>query len=313
MTPQSNCIFGLAAVEDDVRGCVLTIGNFDGVHLGHRGILDRCRQLAGADGTVVAMTFEPPPDLVVRKDDVPMRIDPVGPKCEHLLAAGADRALVLHTDDLLMAIAPEEFLTAVVRRKLAPAHVVEGPDFGFGLGRSGTVNTLREAGPRLGFETHVVEPARVQLIDGDQTISSTLVRRLLTAGRVGEAGRCLGRNFTLYSTVIPGHGEGRRLGFPTVNLAPNAQVLPRDGIYAGWAEVAGRRRPAAISIGDRPTFGDGRRAVEAHLLGAQGDLYGCEVALEFVRRLRRQETYPDADALREQIAKDVESVRRICG
>ena len=307
---------GLDALPPDVRGGVLTIGNFDGVHLGHRRILRAARELADADGAAVAaMTFDPPPDLVLRPDDAPRRVVPPRRKGRMLRQAGCDWVVTVRPTIELMALEPGEFIEQVIRRRFAPRHVVEGPNFRFGRRRAGDVDTLRGAGARAGFAVHAAEAVRVTLGDAERVVSSTLIRDLVAAGRVADAARCLGRDFALFGRVVRGRGVGRELDYPTANLAAGEQVCPGDGVYAGRAVVAGRRFAAAVSVGTQPTFADGRRGgrtVEAYLLDASGDYYGREMELRFARRLRDQRRYDSAEALKAQMAKDVDRVRDIC-
>ena len=308
-------IQGLDAVADPLRGCVLTIGNFDGVHLGHQRILQTARALADAERSrVVALTFDPPPDLVLRPEDEPQRLTPHNERCRLLLEGGCDCVVTAGADMKLLRMAPEEFILRVIVARFAPRHVVEGEDFFFGRGRSGNVETLRLAGSRAGYILHVVAPAMQELPEGPVRVSSTLIRRLIAAGRIEHANRCLGRDFTLYGCVRAGQGRGRVLEFPTANLEVAGQICPADGVYAGLAEAAGVRTAAAISIGDKPTFGPGqRRCVEAFLLEAGGDYYDEYMALGFRRRLRDQRRFAGAEELKAQIAKDVQRVREICG
>ena len=307
------CIEGLASVPPAARGCVLTIGNFDGVHLGHRLILETARGLADAeDLMVVAMTFDPPPDLVLRPSDPPRRLSPHEQRTRLLLAGGADMVVTARTDTELLAMEPAEFIERIVVGHFQPRHVVEGRNFFFGRGRAGDIDVLVAAGATRGFAAHVVEPVTVELAEGPRTVSSTLIRGLVADGRVADAARALGRQFAVFGPVVRGAGHGRILDFPTVNFDPGRQVVPADGVYAGLAGIAGRRYPAAVSIGTRATLGAGPRACEAHLIGAEGDFYGERLELRFVRRLRGQEKFDGPDRLRDQIAKDVERVREIC-
>lgn len=308
------CIEGLDLVPDSLRACVLTIGNFDGVHLGHGRILETAGDLADAEAApVVAMTFEPPPYAVLRPDRPPQRITTPTQRAELLRRAGAEHVVVAHADRTLLGMAPDEFIARIVVGRFAPRHLVEGPDFFFGRRRSGTIETLRAAGQAAGFVLHVVEPVIVELTGGRaEQVSSTLIRRLLLSGDVAGAARCLGRPFALAGAVVPGSGRGRKLDHPTTNLAAGDQVCPADGVYAGRAEVAGAEFAAAVSIGAKPTFAGEARTVEAHLLGASGDYYGREMVLHFLRRLRGQVRFDDAEALRDQMRKDVQRVREIC-
>jgi riboflavin kinase/FMN adenylyltransferase len=311
---QERCIEGLDSLPPSLQGCVLTIGNFDGVHLGHQQILHSARALGDADGiTVVALTFEPPPELALRPEQPPLRITPPQQKYRLLRHAGADYVVAAKTENHLLQMSPEEFIEQVVVQHFAPKHVVEGRNFFFGRGRSGNIDTLAQAAPASGFVLHVVEPVMVELPEGAERISSTLVRGLVLAGRIEDANRCLGREFALYERVVPGEGHGRILEFPTVNVDPRQQVVPADGVYAGKATVNRDEFPAAISIGSKPTLGPSERAIEAFLIGARGDLYGKELTLTFARRLRDQHRFETTEQLKAQIAKDVERVREICG
>lgn len=308
------CIQGLDATPAEARGCVLTIGNFDGVHVGHQRILQTARRVADQCGArVVAMTFEPSPGQLLHPDQPPGRLSTVEAKARLLRQAGADWVVLVKTDRDLLALEAEEFLQRIIMDTLAPRHVVEGQDFFFGRGRSGTIDVLRAAGGAHGFDVHVVEPMTLEFDGQRRPVSSTLTRHLLGAGRVEDANRCLGRAFALWGEVIGGEGRGRALQYPTINIDPGEQMLPADGVYAGWAELEGRKFPAAISIGDKPTFGGQQRCVEAFLLNASGDYYDEEVTLRFLHRLRGQERFADGKALQAQIQKDVQRVRELCG
>ncbi len=308
-----NRIHRLEHTPPELHGCVLTIGNFDGVHLGHRRILDTCRDLAEPTGApVVALTFDPPPDLVLRPGDDPQRIDPLEEKVHWILQAGADHAVIATADPMLLAMAPEEFIDQIIMRYFSPRHLVEGPNFYFGLGRSGNVDLLREAGAERAYVVHMVEPVEKEIRGRKQRVSSTLVRLLVQAGRVEEAAHCLARPFALYGRIIPGAGHGRILEFPTANIDPTGQVMPLDGVYAGLAEIDGMHSPAAVSVGTKPTLGPAPRVVEAFLLDASKDLYHRRMKLSLLKRIRDQERFDNADILKDQIAKDVARVREIC-
>jgi riboflavin kinase/FMN adenylyltransferase len=310
---QTHLIQGLDHIPGKLRGCVLTIGNFDGMHLGHRRIIERARELAGPSGrAVAAMTFEPPPDQVLRPADRPQRIMPYPRKCHMLLEAGVDWIVTLPPDQALLEMTPDAFIDRVISGRIAPSAVVEGRDFRFGRGRSGDVETLAARGPRAGFAVHVVEPVVLDFPEGPQRVSSSLVRRLVAEGRIEEANRCLGRDFALYGTVAAGQGQGRLLEFPTANIDPGEQVCPADGVYAGRAEIEGQVHRAAISVGNKPTLGPVEGTiVEAFLLDAHGDYYGRETTLRFTARLRGQKRFDDVASLRGQIAEDIQRVRAL--
>lgn len=299
---------GLDKLPAAVRGCVLTIGNFDGVHIGHRHIVACAKELAAGSAPVVALTFDPPPDLVLRPGDTPQRLSVPAERCRLLAHAGADYVVTAAATTDLLSLDVEQFIAQVIDRRFAPRGMVEGPDFHFGRGRSGNVDTLRQRG----FEVRVVEPIAIDLPGGRQTVSSTLIRRMLLEGHVEDAARCLDRPYALQGRVVGGRRVGRLLDFPTANLDAGEQVVPADGVYAGWASIGADMHAAAISIGSKPTFqGEGGRAVEAFLIGASGDYYGREMTLSFARRLRDQERFPGVEALQAQIARDVENVRAI--
>jgi len=310
----ASIIHGLPNVPQRLTGCALTIGNFDGVHLGHQRILNVARERARASGTaLVAMTFEPPPDLVLRPQDPPKRLTPVDRKCRLLLDGGAGAVVIVEPTADLLSLTPEDFVQDVIIQQLAPWYVVEGPNFFFGRGRSGTIETLRTFGRRHCFEVDEVDALDVGLAEGRRRVCSTLIRSLIAAGRVADAAHCLGRPYTLFGTVIAGEGRGRVLAFPTANLPVGEQVTPADGVYAGWAEIGDERFVTAISIGAKPTFHeDTPTAIEAFCLDAdQARFYDQPMALRFLSRLRAQESFDGLESLQAQIEEDVRRVRQL--
>jgi riboflavin kinase/FMN adenylyltransferase len=309
---ESRCYHGLSSLPDEMRRCAATIGNFDGVHLGHRRIVQRCREVIGSDGPVLAITFDPSPEQVLRGDGCPPRIDPVEVRCRLLLEAGADAVVLVAAGDTLLGMTPDEFVQKLLMRKVNPAWVVEGANFQYGVGRSGNTATLQAAGRTYGFGVEIVPPVRTEIQGRARRVSSTLVRGLIQQGQVDTAAELLVRPFALYGRVIHGAGQGRSLGWPTANIDPTDQILPGQGVYAGWGWLSDRRLAAAISIGTRPSMDGQGTTVEAHLLDIDEDLYDQPLSLQFVRRLRDQETYDQLDDLKHQIARDIERVRRIC-
>lgn len=308
---------------------VVTIGTFDGVHVGHAALVHQARRIADAtaDGTrVVAMAFDPHPMTVLAPDRAPARLTSFEHRAELLGAAGADEVVRLEPTGNLLALSPEEFIDAVVK-DLNPVAVVEGPDFHFGRGRAGSVETLRELGQRKGFDVHVVPPVEVVLTDTTVArASSTLTRWLLAHGRVRDAAAVLGRPYEMRGVVERGDQRGRAIGFPTANLASES-VAPGDGVYGGVATLEdGRTFLAAISVGDKPTFGGTGRVVEAYFLpeteepGAVGTLrewspipglpeYGWSVRLRFDHWIRDQVKFDSVEELLEQMARDCDRVR----
>ena len=307
-------IDGLANFPDECRGCVVTIGNFDGVHVGHQAILLAAREVADAAGApLAAVTFEPPAGAVLARDHRLTCILPMDTRHRLLAEAGADVVIAVNTTPEFLSIPAADFVRDVLIARLAVRHVVEGRDFCFGYQRRGNVNTVRAMSAEGGFGVTVVPPVRLILPGhGNLRVSSSLIRQLIFAGEVAAASQCLGRDYTLEGRIVSGEKRGRVLQFPTANLAPAGVITPADGIYAARAHIAGKTFPAAVSIGSKPTFGTNARAIEANLVGAEGDYYEQWMVLAFLQRLRDTVRFPDAESLRAQIAKDVERVRELC-
>lgn len=306
---------GLDNLPETLRGCALTIGNFDGVHRGHQQIIAQAGLLASrSGGAVVVLTFDPHPLAVVSPDRAPAMLMPLSEKTRCLEQAGADAVVVARSEPGLLSLEPETFVEQIIVGKFRPAHVVEGWSFGFGKKRRGTPELLRKLAPRSGFEMFVVDPVKLQ-VEPDETVlvSSSLVRDLIRQGQVHQAHLCLGRPYALFGIVEKGQARGMGLGFPTANLGGIEQLTPAEGVYAGSAEVQGARFSAAISIGNTPTFESGESQVEAFLLDCDQDLYGRPMRLSFWRHLRAQQKFDSAEALTTQIEDDVRQVRRIAG
>lgn len=295
---------------------MLTVGNFDGVHLGHQRILTVARSLAAAEAVkFCVLTFDPPPAVVLAPDKAPDYIMPTDEKHRLLADYGAEVIVVAKPTRRFLAGFAEQFVGDVLVGRFNPKHIVEGPNFFFGHGRSGNIETLREMSSRFDFEVSVAEPLQIDIVGkGLVRISSSLIRSLIRSGEVASAGLCLGRHFTLFGTVVTGCGHGRLLEFPTANIDPDGLIIPGEGVYAAWTDVAGERYPSAVSVGTKPTFETpaSSEIVEVHLLDAEGDFYGRDISVTFLDRIRRQQKFPDTDALKAQIAKDVQSVRKMC-
>ncbi len=298
-------------LDDAMRGAVLTIGNFDGVHLGHQRILRTARALAQVSrAKVVAMTFEPHPFAVLRPDRAPPRLTLFEEKRRQLEFAGADALVRLDTDHGILGLSAEDFVKEIIIERIHPSYIVEGPDFGFGRGRRGNIDTLRSMSAKGGFQVRIVEPYRLVRSNGEHIIvSSTAIRQLLRDGALADANACLGRPFSLVGEIVHGAGDGSKLGYPTINLNVAGQLVPADGVYAGIAALDGVRGAAAISIGCRPTLEGKHTAIEGHVLGHQGDWYGLRARLDLMRFLRGQVKYDGLEALIEQIGRDVEETR----
>ena len=292
------------------QSALLTIGVFDGVHLGHRHLLERLRETAARENAASAvLTFTNHPRTVIRPGDCVQYITTVEDRLELLRREGVDLVLPLTFDVELSLLKADEFVDLLLER-LNMGGLVMGSSFAMGHQRGGTPPVLAEMGRDKGFSTTVVEPASSQ----GEEVSSTAIRDAVSRGDVGRASRLLGRPFALRGVVVRGQARGRSLGFPTANLnLPRSQIVPGNGIYAARAIVEGAARPAAVSIGVRPTFDDGERVVEVHILDFGGDLYGSELAVEFVERLRDELRFDSAEELVAQMNDDVEQTRQVLG
>jgi riboflavin kinase/FMN adenylyltransferase len=295
---------------------VVTIGNFDGVHRGHRVVLGRVVRRARELGArAVAITFDPHPLAVLHPERAPQPLSTVDHKLELLAAEGLDGVLVMPFTHELAGQSPREFVEGTMVDGLGARLVVVGGDMRFGKGNAGNVDTLRELGAELGFEVDVVadEGEGGGLPGESRRWSSTWVRELVTGGDVEAAADVLGRPHRVTGTVVHGDHRGRELGYPTANLAPDAVgAVPADGVYAGWLTRPGRgeRLPAAISVGTNPTFEGTERRVEAYVLDRDDlDLYDETVALEFTHRLRPTLRFTGVDDLVRQMAEDVARCR----
>jgi riboflavin kinase/FMN adenylyltransferase len=302
---------GLDGLRQLPAGSVLSVGNFDGVHRGHAEILRCARTLRdatpGAGATMAVVTFEPHPLTVLRPDAVPPRLSTPEMKRQLIAEAGADALVVLAPKPEVLNLAAEDFW-AILRDEVRPAHMVEGESFNFGKGRRGTIARLREWSAASDVQLHVVSPLAVPLVDMQLApVSSSLVRWLLSQGRVRDAGICLGRAYALEGQVVEGYRRGRTIGVPTANLDCRDQMIPADGVYAGRCTAGGWIYPVALSIGTMPTFeGKNPRQVEAHLIGFTGDLYGKTLRVELSDWVRDQLKFDGVEALKEQMARDID-------
>lgn len=301
-------------------GTVVTIGAYDGVHLGHVAVLTRVRELADARGLVAALlTFDRHPAQVVRPESAPKVLTPLDQKLAALARTGLlDLVCVLTFDEARRRETAAAFVREVLVERLRARQVVVGADFHFGYERQGTVPFLRQMGEELGFGVEAIDLVAAEDAEPGTAYSSTLIRGLLMAGDVDRAARLLGRPHEVRGEVVSGDGRGRDLGFPTANVEVDDEVcLPAEGIYAGWlVDAEGASRAAAISLGRRPTFyeEDAPPALlEAHVLDFDGDLYGEQVRVQFVRRLRDERRFESAEELGRQMERDVQAVRELLG
>lgn len=293
------------------QGSAVTVGSFDGMHRGHRAVLDELiRRARNAGRAAVLVTFEPHPGWVLGREGMPPRLT-VGPERTELLAElGVDYALILRFDRGLAAMSAEEFVREVLLTRCDMRELVLGQDHGFGHGRRGDRTSLPALGVQLGFGVTVVPPVPDR--DG-AAISSTRIRSALAAGDLAQVEEWLGRPYRISARVGRGAGRGKTIGVPTINLegALAGKALPPDGVWAARVEWGGGTAGAMLNQGPRPTVGDATRSLEAHLFGVDQDLYGRMVRIEWVRRLRDIQKFPSLEALRAQLGQDREQALAI--
>ena len=299
----------LSDVAIPASGSAVTIGKFDGVHIGHLAIITQLRSLAKERGLQsVVVTFDKHPSALFTPESTPQDITGLDHRLELLEASGVDAALVLPFTAELAALSPADFAAQVLQHALNAKLVFVGQDFRFGAHAAGDVAALRELGALLGFEVVLIDDV---CHDDGQRASSSWIRELLERGEVAQADELLGRLPSVQGEVVHGAARGRELGFPTANLSQDSTGLaPADGVYAGWLTARGVRYPAAISVGTNPTFaGQLHRTVEAYVIDEDLDLYGEHVIVEFAAHLRPMLTFDGIDALIEQMKLDVDQAR----
>jgi riboflavin kinase/FMN adenylyltransferase len=299
-----------AELQPGSRPVCLAIGMFDGVHLGHQRVIRRAvRDAARHGGLSVVITFDRHPAAVLAPARVPPLIYPPARNLRAIASIGPDAACVLHFDKAFSEITGEEFIRGLARDCGKIQSLSVGRAFAFGRSRSGNVALLKTLGKELHFAVHAL--AEVSL--GGLAVSSTRVRAAVRAGRFVQAGRMLGRPYTLCGNVVKGSGVGRQLGVPTANLDAAGLLLPPSGVYAARALVRGRSHAAAVNIGCRPTLASAapQIQVEAHLLDFAGDIYGEEIELEFLNKLRQERKFASLPALREQLLRDISRARQL--
>lgn len=292
---------------------VITIGSFDGVHLGHLAILNElnhCAQMLNGEAMVI--TFEPHPRSVLRPDQPMMLLTPLEDKLGLLKDAGVSKVIVTPFTTEFAQLSAEDYVRHYLVAQFHPAAIVVGYDHRFGHDRRGDMNLLRNMAPELGFEVHEIS---ARIID-DAAVSSTKIRTALSEGDVQRASDMLGRNYSIHGTVVHGDKLGRQLGYPTANIAPlhTQQLVPAMGIYAALVTVGGKEYPAMASIGTRPTVSDaGRISIEAHLFDFDADIYEQDLRIAFVARLRDELKFETTQALQEALREDERQTRKMFG
>ncbi|MEW7866015.1 bifunctional riboflavin kinase/FAD synthetase [Aeromonas diversa] len=299
-------IRGIHNLRPRHKGCVLTIGNFDGVHLGHRAVLARLQEKAASLGLpACVMLFEPQPLELFADAKAPPRLTRLREKAEALRGIGIDRVLCVRFSHAFAEQSAETFIEDLLVGKLGVRYLVVGDDFRFGKGREGDFHRLETAGQRFGFEVISTQSFNVSR----QRVSSTLVREALLAGRMAEVELMLGRPYSISGRVAHGDKLGRTIGFPTANLALKRRVAPVSGVYAVEVLCSGKTFPGVANVGQRPTLNGTQARLEVHLFDFSGDLYGQQVKVLLRHKLREEQKFASFDALKAQIEQDARTAR----
>lgn len=291
-------------IPDDGRGAVVTVGSFDGVHRGHRAVLEEiCRRADATGARAILLTFEPHPLRIVRPEFAPPILTTPREKGEILAQLGLDFAVFLRFSAALAQYSPRRFVEEVLVGRLGVTELVIGHDHAFGKDRAGDAAMLREIGAEMGFRVDVISP----VTDGEKPISSTRIREAVAAGRMEEARTGLGRPYSFLGTVVRGEGRGRGLGFPTANLEIGfpEKLLPPPGIYAVWGMTGAGVEPGALHLGPRPTFPGSPPSLELYLMGFEGDLYGKELRVDMIQRIRGVERFDSVEGLVARMKQDI--------
>jgi riboflavin kinase/FMN adenylyltransferase len=295
-------------MPNELREGALTIGNFDGVHLGHARLIERLVARARhIGGPAVVFTFDPHPVRLLRPDRAPWPLTWTERKARLLEQLGVDWTIAYPTDEALLQLSDREFFQQIVRDKLAARSMVEGPNFFFGHNRAGNIDVLGKLTAAAGMRLDVVEPV---VIDG-AIVSSSRVRNLIAGGKVDEARRLLTQPYRIRGIVTHGAGRGARIGFPTANLAGIDTLLPGVGVYGGHAYLNGEHFAAAINVGANPTFGEQELKVEVHLIDFHRPIYGEPLEVDFLSRLRDVRPFSGVEELKTQLVQDVEAARGV--
>ncbi len=302
-------IVGISNIRKPLTNPVLTIGNFDGVHLGHRALFNRVRSWARElEGQSVVMTFNPHPLSVFRPGNGPAFITTHERKLDLIAEAGIEVTIVVPFDRAFAQISATEFVKDLLVDRIGIRAIVVGHDYRFGKGREGDIDLLRKMGERHAFDVEAVSGIDVE----GTLVSSTLIRQCIHGGDLREAGRLLGRPYEIKGAVVKGRNRGARLlGFPTANIDMAGHAAPKGGVYAVQVEIDGRLYGGAANLGYNPTFGDAMLSLEVHILDFSGDVYGKNVTVRFIDRLRDEKKFAGVEELTRQISLDVERAREI--
>ncbi len=304
-------IRSLEPLRAELQQGAVTIGNFDGVHVGHRQLVAQLRAVADrVGGPAVVLTFDPPPVALLRPQLRPPALTWMERRAELLLGMGADWVVAYPTDLELLGLTPEAFFERVLQEQLRAKAVLEGPNFRFGRGRAGDTRRLEQLCRAAGMQFSLA----LGESHAGELVSSTRIRQLLGEGMLVEANRLLGAPYRLRGEVATGDGRGRQLGFPTANLVSVPVLIPGEGVYAGRCRwEGGAWYPAAVHVGSNPTFGQSVAKLEVHLIGVERDLYGSSLEVELLEPVRGVERFEGPEQLCRQLRRDIEQVERVAG
>jgi riboflavin kinase/FMN adenylyltransferase len=301
-------ITDLRAFPKSLPAPIMTIGNFDGVHLGHQAIFHTLRQRAGeVGGTALVLTFDPHPLKILAPQHCPPLITPTAKKLSLMQACKLDMVLCLPFTQDLANLTPEAFVEDVLVGIIGIREIHVGYDFAFGKGRQGTIALLQELGKRHRFHVHIIEPIGIE----GRVVSSSVIRQWVEQGRVDEAALFLGRLYSIAGTVIAGYQKGRELGFPTANVHSTYELIPGRGVYAVVVDWRGQSYEGVANIGFNPTFGRTQLSIEIHLFDFTEQLYGESVEVSFVKKIRDERAFPSVAELVRQIGQDVEAAHAL--
>ncbi len=299
-------IFESLDIHEKFINPVLTIGNYDGIHIGHQKIIERVvRKAREISGTAMLMTFNPHPLSVLKPDTYTRLITPLHLKKKLIEASGIEVMLLVPFDAQFQRLTPEIFIKDILADRLAVKEIIVGYDFKFGKGGAGNVTMLKKLAGTYGFRFETIEAIT---LDGER-VGSNAIRKLIMDGNVEKAAQFLGRPHMIEGVVVKGENRGKWMGFPTINLDTFFELVPKNGVYMTEVELKGRRKPAVTNIGFNPTFGGKKFLMETHILDFSGNLYGKEVVIYFHKRIRDEMKFSGIDELKERISKDVALAR----
>ncbi|MGC9195497.1 MAG: bifunctional riboflavin kinase/FAD synthetase [Syntrophobacteraceae bacterium] len=299
---------GIQAVRGRLKRAAITIGNFDGVHRGHKALFEKVRQWAGKlEGQSAVVTFDPHPLEVVSPQNAPAFITNHRLKMELIADCGIDATIVIPFNHLFSRMSAREFVQIALVENIGAKAVIVGYDYRFGHSREGDIAFLRQLGAEYGFEVETVSGIKVS----DTVVSSTAIRQMIAQGQIRDANKLLGRFFEVSGEVITGQRRGIRLGFPTANIRMPIMACPPKGVYVVEAQVEGKRYGGAANLGVNPTFGNTKLALETHLFDFNQDIYGKTITIRFIERLREEKRFSGPEELIVQIGKDVARAKKI--